>query len=575
MNNCVIYARFSSRGQNEQSIESQVRTCKEFAEDKGFNVVGIYADKAKTGTNDKRPDFQRMMKDAASGAFQYILVYMLDRFSRNRRDSIIYKEMLKDRYGVKIISALEPIAEDEGGEFYEMFLEWNAEKYSKRLSKRVRDGIDTSVANGLFCGGIIIYGYKVVLDPIDGKVGKFVRRVAIEEDEARIVKCIFEEYDKGVSKKEIADALNKQGERYKGKPFDFKSFDKMLVNAKYTGDFIYGGRQCNNTYPPIIDKALFDRVQKRLAKNKHVAGGVATAKVPYLLTGKLFCGHCGTEMIADNGTSKSGAQYCYYACKKKRKGECTKHRENKDGLELYVTECVIDFLSDPNNVEIMVSDVLNYYDKRTDESNIKSIAAKIANIKSEVGKLTDAFINAQSVLLRNTIEQKMSEYEIMLNDLQTQQAQLELERGYKLTKKDLTDFIQVLLQGDKTDKAYQKKVIDNLVKQVYVSDGDTVVYFNIRGGTDIELPNMDLETTNKVKNKLLGVREQQPLPCQTTCPHGRDFVLQGSATQYRVEATYKSSIPACLHCFNVCSLHTEAWTSPICALSSMSIQSRD
>ena len=110
MENCVIYARFSSHGQNEQSIEAQVRICKEYAENKGLDVVNLYTDKAKTGTNDARPAFQKMISDAKTGAFQYIIVYMFDRFARNRRDSIIYKETLKEKYGVKVISALEPIA---------------------------------------------------------------------------------------------------------------------------------------------------------------------------------------------------------------------------------------------------------------------------------------------------------------------------------------------------------------------------------------------------------------------------------------------------------------------------------
>ena len=107
MENCVIYARFSSHGQNEQSIEAQVRICKEYAESKGLDVVNLYTDKARTGTNDARPAFQKMIADAKTGTFQYIIVYMFDRFARNRRDSIIYKEMLKEKYGIKVISALE------------------------------------------------------------------------------------------------------------------------------------------------------------------------------------------------------------------------------------------------------------------------------------------------------------------------------------------------------------------------------------------------------------------------------------------------------------------------------------
>jgi len=84
MENAIIYARYSSTGQNEQSIEGQVRICREFAENKGFTVVKTYIDKAKTGTNDNRPDFQKMVLDAASGTFKYVIVYMFDRFARKQ-----------------------------------------------------------------------------------------------------------------------------------------------------------------------------------------------------------------------------------------------------------------------------------------------------------------------------------------------------------------------------------------------------------------------------------------------------------------------------------------------------------
>ncbi|MDD2495639.1 MAG: recombinase family protein, partial [Tissierellia bacterium] len=411
MDNCVIYARFSSHGQNEQSIEAQIRICKEQAESKGLKVINIYPDKARTGTNDSRPSFQKMISDASSGAFQYIIVYMFDRFARNRRDSIMYKEMLKEKYGIKVLSALEPIAEDEGGEFYEMFLDWNAEKYSKRLSKRVKDGLDTSVANGIFCGGKLIYGYKIDLEPINGKPSKYIKRVSINEEEAKLIKYAFEEYAKGTTKKEIAETLNIQGYRLKGKPFTGKFFDKWLVNKKYTGEFLFGGRPCNNMYPKIVENSVYEDVQKRLNKNKYFAGGMATARVPYLLTGKLFCGHCGTEMVSDGGTGKLGKQHYYYACKKKKKGKCDKKRENKDALELYVTTCVKDFLSNKNNVNIAISDVLNYYEKKTDECNLKSINAKIAKANKEVEELTDDFVKAKSELLQKKIETKMKENE--------------------------------------------------------------------------------------------------------------------------------------------------------------------
>lgn len=509
MNSCVIYARFSSRGQNEQSIEAQVRICKEYAEKNNLEVVNHYIDKARTGTNDARPAFQKMIADAKTGTFQYIIVYMFDRFARNRRDSIIYKEMLKEKYGIKVISALEPIAEDEGGEFYEMFLEWNAEKYSKRLSKRVRDGLDTSIANGSFCGGLVIYGYKLELEPIPGKQGKFIKRVVIDEEESKVMKYVFEQYDKGVTKKQIAAELNAKGYRFKGKPITGKTFDHYLTNTKYTGEFYFGDRLCTNMYPAIIDKDTFERVQKRLAENRYVLGGKESAKEPYLLTGKLFCGHCGTEMVAGGGKSKTGKKYYYYECKKKKKKLCSKRIEHKDSLEKYVVENVLMFLSDEENLKMIAKDVLKYYDTRTDESEIKSIRKRIADIQEEADAAANAFIEAKSPLLKQRIEKRMQECEILLDDLEKLKAQLILERGQKLSESDIISFVKIILQGDINDFEFKRRLIDNLVYKVYVSDDNTYIYFNIKGGNNIE--EITLEDTKTALKKSKKVQTQSDL----------------------------------------------------------------
>ena len=84
MKTAVIYARYSSDNQTEQSIEGQLRVCKQYAENNDILILNTYIDRAMTGTNDNRPDFQQMIKDSAKKEFQYILVYKLDRFSRNK-----------------------------------------------------------------------------------------------------------------------------------------------------------------------------------------------------------------------------------------------------------------------------------------------------------------------------------------------------------------------------------------------------------------------------------------------------------------------------------------------------------
>ena len=512
MKNAVIYPRYSSQGQNEQSIEGQIRICTEFAESNGYNIVGIYPDKAKTGTNDSRPAFQRMIKDAASGKFQYIIVYMFDRFARNRRDSIMYKEMLKQEYGVRVISATQPISDDEGGEFYEMFLEWNDEKYSKRLSKRVRNGLDTSVANGTFCGGHLVYGYKLRQEPTArvGRRNRFTKFVEIDEEQAEIIRYIFTEYDKGVEKQDIAAALNARGARFGGKPFKGRTFDRWLTNAKYTGEFTFGGRLCNNTYPAIIDKALFERVQKRLAKNRYFAGGTATARVPYLLTGKAFCAKCETPMISDGGTSRTGQQHHYYICKGRKKGVCKKRREDKDELELFVTQVVYNFLSDEKNVKLAVKDTINYYERRTGIDNLKSIDGKIAKAQKDIDEMTTAFIEAKNALLRANIEKRMNDYEKLIEDLKSQKEQLERERGNQFTEKDILEFIADLLKGNPADKDYQKKLIDNLVVKVFVDDGYATVHIKLGNATEVADIRLK-EVKIALEHLFTSVQTQSPL----------------------------------------------------------------
>ena len=105
----VIYARYSSDNQTEASIEGQLRECMEFAEHAGIDVIRSYIDRALSAKSDNRPEFQQMIKDSYKHAFDCIIVWKLDRFSRNRYDSAHYKALLR-KNGVKVVSAKEAIA---------------------------------------------------------------------------------------------------------------------------------------------------------------------------------------------------------------------------------------------------------------------------------------------------------------------------------------------------------------------------------------------------------------------------------------------------------------------------------
>ena len=310
-------------------------------------------------------------------------------------------------------------------------------------------------------------------------------------------------------KKEIADELNKRHILYKGKPFTYRTFKNWLSNRKYTGDCMHGTRVCDHTYPAIIDKATFAAVQKRLEKNKILAGANSAVE-PYILTGKAFCGYCGDSMTAGGGTSHTGAKHYYYVCHSKRKGGCRKSSENKNNLEFTVANAVYDFLSRRENAELVAQDTINYYEKRTGEDSLRSIEARIRHAQDEAEQLTNAFILARNDMLRANIERKMQEIEILIKDLSASKAQIELERGKKFTKEKIVDFIAEMMQGNPADKEYQKQIIDNLVYKVFVADDYINPLLTIGNGKEIE--NVRLSEVKEVLDKLYGASVQTQLP---------------------------------------------------------------
>ena len=122
METAVIYARYSSDNQTEQSIEGQLRVCQEYAKNNDILLLDTYIDRAMTGTNDNRADFQRMLKDSARNHWDYVLVYKIDRFSRNKYETAIHKKTLKDN-GTRLLSATEYIPDSPEGIILESMLE--------------------------------------------------------------------------------------------------------------------------------------------------------------------------------------------------------------------------------------------------------------------------------------------------------------------------------------------------------------------------------------------------------------------------------------------------------------------
>ena len=300
-NNAVIYARYSSSSQQEQSIDGQIRVITEFAEKQGYRIIDTYIDRAMTGRNDDRPDFQRMIADSFHKHFDYVIVYKLDRFSRSRYDSAVHKRTLRNNW-VKVISATEAISDTPEGIMFESIIEGYAEYYSLELAAKIRRGLKESRIKGNFTGGGKTYGYDIVNK-------KFI----INERETEIVRKIFTDCSKGILLKDIAKELNEQGHKTKANtPWSANAVSRILNNERYCGIVRIDDEVYDSIVPPIIDEELYKKVGVNMGANSRRTAHFRTPETFYL-SGKLFCMHCSRPMNGESGTGKTSVYY-YYKC---------------------------------------------------------------------------------------------------------------------------------------------------------------------------------------------------------------------------------------------------------------------
>ncbi len=496
--NAVIYARYSSHNQNEQSIEGQLSDCYAWAQKNDVIVIGEYIDRALSGTVDKRPDFQRMIADAAKHQFQAVLVWKLDRFSRNRYDSAIYKSKLK-KNGVRVVSVMENITDSPEGIILEGLLESMAEYYSANLSENIRRGQRESIKNGTFLGGVVPYGYK----SID-------KKLVIDDRAAPVVRHMFMEYSKGVGTRDIINDLNARGFRNAhGKPFRNASVTRILSNTVYIGKYVYNGEIIEGLAERLIDDNIYDKVQARLAINKRRSGSM-TAKVDYLLSGKCYCGLCNSSMVGDSGTSRRGDMYYYYTCgaKKKKTGACSKQRERKDFLEWYIVEQTIEYVLDPARADYIATAVVKEYAKEFSNDGIAEIEKAIRQLDNELDKLIDTMLETPKGA-RSRVAARMEQIDIEKKEYENELAKLRISARMKLTKKEVLAWLNTFRSGDPLDVDFCRRVIDVFINSVYLYDDRIIVFYNVRGGKEIsyidiidvlDLPADDLDNEKKAES---------------------------------------------------------------------------
>lgn len=454
----VIYARYSSSGQREESIEGQLRECHEYAQRNGMTIIGEYIDKALTGRTDKRPDFQRMLHDSEKGVFQVVICWKMDRFARNRYDSAMYKYRLK-KNGVRLTYAKESIPEGPEGIILEAVMEGYAEYYSENLSQNVRRGLYDSALELKTLGQKVLGLRKSPDDHWE-----------IDPATAPIVRRIFEEYATGERAKDIYNRLNIEGYKTSmGGQFNKNSIRRIVQNEKYIGIYEYRDIRVENAIPAIVDKDLFERCQRMLKKHKRAPA--AQRDTYFLLTTKLFCGHCGQPMTGDGGTGHSGQVYNYYTCNGRRAHKCTKERVRQEWIEALVTNELIKLINSDKFIDEVADKCVDYQTREQDNSFLHTLENRQRENEKALNNMLAAI---EAGIVTPSVKSRLTELEAENARLAKAIAR-ELIKEPTLDKEQIIYFLKNLRQGDTDDNMYLAFLLDTFLNAVYLYDDDKLV----------------------------------------------------------------------------------------------------
>lgn len=483
----VIYARYSSLNQNEQSIEGQIRECTAYALANNITIVDTYIDRAISGTTDHREEFQKMIKDSSNKLFDAIIVYKIDRFSRNRYDAAMYKSILK-KNDVKLLYAKENIPDGPEGIILESLLEGMAEYYSAELSQKIKRGMRESALKCQCVGGKRVFGYKVNEE----------KKFEIDSSTAPYVKKIFTKYNNGEKIVDICDELNSLGiKTSSGTKFNKSSLWHMLRNEKYIGVYQMGDIRVEGGVPALVDKALFESVQKKLNQKFRTR-----AKVDYMLTTKLFCGKCKKMMIGESGTSKNGEKHNYYACSiKKKTKECDKKTVRKADIENLIVDVTTEYILQDDKIDLIASRCAEIMRNEASHDETLSLLTKqLADTRKSMQNIMNAI--EQGIITKTTSE-RLKELEEIETRLEYEIEVRKLQKNVTLDEKSIKFMLEKYRNPEMDAEQYAKEIIDTFVHSVYLSDDRVIIFYNLANKEKTELENSVLDLLSECSEELL------------------------------------------------------------------------
>jgi site-specific DNA recombinase len=498
---CAIYCRFSSKQQEGGfSIEAQKSACLDFAAKQGWKIYRIFEDRAISGTSDERDAFQEMIQLAFSKTppFSVILVHKLDRFARNRYDSIKYKHFLRKR-GIRVASATQPIigSNDPTEVLLESMLEGMDEFYSLNLARESIKGMAEAAKSGYWCHGKAPFGYRKKYFEINGR-----RRPKLEVDpkEAEIIEYIYNRYaSREVGISTLTQELNQKGWRTRtGHHFAKNMVEFILGSEKYVGDMKFG-KEINtgnrpikalqdpiivkNSHPPIISRELAEKVRSIMDEKNPDNTPPRTFNNDYLFSGLIVCGKCGAHYI---GASAKGGKYHYYMCgRKSRSGRaaCDVQDLSREQFEQKVIGKLRKRIFTRENIKSLA---YNLYELSKTAGlgipeKIRTLDRDITMKKNKLKKIYEVIENSEN-LNQDDLAPRIRELktEIQQNEIQKEQyaKEMELIQKSKFNHDWVEQYAQLLISLlESNDFLTRKNFLRRVIQDIEVcADGCRIRY---------------------------------------------------------------------------------------------------
>lgn len=479
-----VYVRYSDSKQDDgYSIEYQISECQDYMDKNGITDAKTYIDQAISGTKVAgREAFFELVQDVKNGLIDTIIVYKFNRIFRNAYESHKYRKLFK-KYGVKIISITQQLDDEtSAGRLMINVLADIDQFQSETISDFVKSSMREMAKQGYFTGGTVPYGYKLETVFDNGKKKK--KKYVPDDYESQIVKELFELYADNYSLRYLQTHLQKIGAfTRQGKMFGITTISRMLRNDFYIGVLRYNAQGHEpivvyDVIPPIIEKALWNKVQNRHTGNRPVAP--RKKKDLYSLTGKIHCEYCNNHFFGiRSGSVQKGKKYDYkyYVCSQSKNYQtCKCKRISKDYIEDIAMSEIKKHILNEDAIQQIASDIIQQLnnDPSDRKGRLKALKSKHTELKSEIKELVT--LRAKKLISDVYLAENIQEIEPQLKAVEQEIFAIEEQSKNILTHSVIVDYLnKMMMISDTADDEVLKTIFDNFIEKIVVGNENITI----------------------------------------------------------------------------------------------------